>query len=457
MKECGIMNAIQSLIDEVISDEAKLSVLFRKIFSLPSDIQYEELKNWAKKESNGYSSEEQIPDYRKIGVHNLGDFITPFGSGFKNKSIPILLVIDTVFSEEVEEVREEAKDKLLYYRFMKGISSLESLLDMDQEAYDFPWPADAINYIANKIFDGYTLIEAKKLVSKNQLDEMMEKIRSKLLNQLIEIRDATKARGNELKIEVLKRLKAEIENLKNVGLNSTQFYEWKMNVKVELARIFGDSSGHLLRFAQIKFTVDPDNLSFYSRSKPEAKARYAYQKGINESRELLDETIIYISKYGSENMSEEKICDSKVMKRKVFIIHGHDDALRAMVARVIERQGLEAIILHEQSNSGRTIIEKFEEYANSCDFAIALFTPDDLDSDSNNQDKFRARQNVLFELGFFYGKLGRKHTCVVKKGKIEIPSDLHGIVYVDSNSDDWRYQLVEELKATGFDVSKDRI
>jgi site-specific recombinase XerD len=110
---------------------------------------------------------------------------------------------------------------------------------------------------------------------------------------------------------------------------------------------------------------------------------------------------------------------------KVFVVHGHDAGAREAIARFLERIELEAIILHEQPDQGLTIIEKFETYATQVGFAVVLLTPDDLGGQASSPAQVsRARQNVIFELGYFAGKLGRGRTCLLRKGDVEIPSDL---------------------------------
>jgi hypothetical protein len=115
--------------------------------------------------------------------------------------------------------------------------------------------------------------------------------------------------------------------------------------------------------------------------------------------------------------------------RKVFVVHGHDSGARDAVARFLGKIELEAIILQEQPDQGLTIIEKFETYASQVGFAVVLLIPDDLAGPTSAPSQTsRARQNVIFELGYFAGKLGRGRTCLLRKGEIEIPSDLYGVI-----------------------------
>jgi len=143
--------------------------------------------------------------------------------------------------------------------------------------------------------------------------------------------------------------------------------------------------------------------------------------------------------------------------RKIFIVHGHDDGARETVARFLERIGLEAVILHEQANQGRTIIEKV--VANSdVGFAVVLLTPDDEGCVKGGTPEPRARQNVLLELGYFIGRLGRDKVCALKRGALEIPSDFAGVVWetMDSNGG-WKQALARELEAAGHSIDWNKV
>lgn len=136
--------------------------------------------------------------------------------------------------------------------------------------------------------------------------------------------------------------------------------------------------------------------------------------------------------------------------RKLFVVHGHDVAAKESLARFLQKVKLEPIILHEQPNGGRTIIEKFETYSSDVGFAVVLLTPDDMGCAANDVKaeklKPRARQNVITELGFFIGKLGRTRVCALHKGEVELPSDYSGVLYLPMDeSDAWKTKLAQEL------------
>lgn len=143
---------------------------------------------------------------------------------------------------------------------------------------------------------------------------------------------------------------------------------------------------------------------------------------------------------------------------KVFIVHGHNNEVKVNVARTVEKLGLEAIILHEQANSGKTIIEKFEEHSEVA-FAIVLLTDDDFGK-SKKADNLnnRARQNVILELGYSIGKLSRNKVCPLYVPGVELPSDLHGLLYIELDAEEsWKFKLAKELKASGLDVDVNKI
>jgi len=140
--------------------------------------------------------------------------------------------------------------------------------------------------------------------------------------------------------------------------------------------------------------------------------------------------------------------------RNVFVVHGHDEAPREKVARFLTVLGLNPIILHEQANAGKTIPEKLEVFSD-VGYAVVLLTPDDFGrAVSEEKEKPRARQNVILELGFFIGKLGRDRVSALLKNEVEFPSDYLNVGYIHLDQDDgWKQKLVRELDHAGYELN----
>jgi CheY-like chemotaxis protein len=167
-----------------------------------------------------------------------------------------------------------------------------------------------------------------------------------------------------------------------------------------------------------------------------------------------DNGILFLSK--DEGPAALKICLQKIgvindVKPRAFIVHGHDEQalleLKDYIQNTLKWQ--EPIVLREQPSSGKTIIEKFENYASVVDYVFVLMTPDDIAKGKEGKsDKRRSRQNVVFELGFFYGQFGRKKgkTLVLHKGSLELPSDIQGITWID---------ISHGVKAAGEDIRRE--
>lgn len=164
-----------------------------------------------------------------------------------------------------------------------------------------------------------------------------------------------------------------------------------------------------------------------------------------------------IVKARSVNSKDSK--KENIDTNKIFIVHGHDELAKLDIARFIEKMGLEAIILHEQVAGGKTIIEKIEKYSNVM-FGIVLYTPCDIGSKKNEESNLsaRARQNVVFEHGYLIGKLGRGNVSALVKGKIELPNDISGIVYIQMDDNKaWKIDLASELKNAGYSIDFNKI
>ena len=246
-------------------------------------------------------------------------------------------------------------------------------------------------------------------------------------------------------LEKLQEIISEIDGLLggNITSKAAEFQAWHTKAERFLIKRFGQDSFEHQRLKNTEFRP-----SVYMSTQ---EVVFACKRGLNATkltfesylREMLENTTITV------NEPYQPVFD------KVFIVHGHDGELKQSVARIIEKQGIEAIILSEQANKGRTIIEKFEDYSDVSG-AICLFTADDYGrAKKDTLDNTRARQNVVLETGYFMGKLGRDHVVLLADKGIEMPSDLSGVVYTDTMS--WQFDLLKELNAMGYKVDLNKL
>jgi predicted nucleotide-binding protein len=138
----------------------------------------------------------------------------------------------------------------------------------------------------------------------------------------------------------------------------------------------------------------------------------------------------------------------------VFLVHGHAHDLRDTVNGFLTQLGVPVVVCQDTPAHGMTIIEKIEE-AGGASFAVVILTPDDLgraQKEQSGDEAARPRQNVIYELGYFTGKLGRHCVCVLQSGEMELPSDVGGQVFIRLNDPLWRLNLVREMRAAGLKV-----
>ncbi len=155
---------------------------------------------------------------------------------------------------------------------------------------------------------------------------------------------------------------------------------------------------------------------------------------------------------------------SPATRNEIFLVHGHDNR-RAEVARFLERAGqnqYSVVILDEQPGRSETLIERLERYSANVAYAVILFTGDDLGGVRSaapaDLDLYpRARQNVVFEFGWFCGKIGRDHVAVLYEPKVELPSDISGLTYINLGQADWGVLLVRDLRDAGLAFSMDHV
>ena len=194
---------------------------------------------------------------------------------------------------------------------------------------------------------------------------------------------------------------------------------------------------------------------------PISDKQFVIYKGADITDELILGPAGYKKSDNSNNSSAMEVVEMMPKNNKIFVVHGHDGEMKQTVARTLEKLGLEPVILHEQPNRGRAIIEKFEDCSETISFAIILLSPDDKGCEANNfpeSAKLRARQNVILELGYFIGKLGRNKVFVLFKDEInfEHPSDFVGVLYTPFKGG-WEFEMVKELQTCGYDVDANNL
>lgn len=254
-------------------------------------------------------------------------------------------------------------------------------------------------------------------------------------------------------IEMVQSLIDSINKLPHRDEN--ELYAIRVRAQMLIRNIFGDSSEYLENINHIYFS--PNYLTA-----EENLLGKTWNDGKDNMLNLFNTMLEHLSLFGTTSKGEVLQTSKVEASNRVFVVHGYDEGMKETVARMLGKIGLDPIILHEKPNEGRTIIEKFTEYSD-VSFAVILLSPDDMayskDYSSTNA-KPRARQNVVFELGFFIGKLGRNRVLVLYKEEdyFEMPSDYSGVLYtLYDSSGRWQFDLVKELQASSYDVDANKL
>lgn len=175
-------------------------------------------------------------------------------------------------------------------------------------------------------------------------------------------------------------------------------------------------------------------------------------RGVENILSILRAAITRFSR-NPEILSRKKAVQNLARRENVFIIHGRDEAKWRELKDILQNQfRLSPLILQELPNAGcKTVIEKFEHYAESSSFAIAVFTPDD-EVAANSESYLQARPNVIYELGWFCGRLGRKGAMLLLKEGTSLFSDFGGIIQLRfiSNISEKVTEMQRELAAAGI-------
>lgn len=258
-------------------------------------------------------------------------------------------------------------------------------------------------------------------------------------------------------VQVLNRRVAELQAFDPLTASEHDISSIDQSVEESIERVFGRGTSDYNRYASaLPLDQGPMSVIDPYDSGPRDRRRY-----VIEGRERAIAAIKQAVKALQERIEDHEPSASPQVQSvgysdQVFIVHGRDGETKHEAARFLHALGLTPVILDEQANQGMTLIEKFEAHSD-VGFAIVLLTSDDEGCLRGEPLRPRARQNVILELGFFVGRLGRGRVAAIVRGSdIELPSDINGLVWV-RYEDDWKLRLARELRAAGYSVDMNKV
>ena len=228
---------------------------------------------------------------------------------------------------------------------------------------------------------------------------------------------------------------------------SPEWVSWETRCTGILKSLFDEKS------AQVKALQTALDVPIIGWGNAKFELRRSYIIGVLQTAVEIIENDIF------NEIKKQRAKAPEKLSNKVFVVHGHDDLSKTSLEIFLNEIGLEPIVLHRQADEGQTIIEKFEKHSD-VGYAFVLLTPDEfayLASDSHlpeNKRKLesRARPNVIFEFGYFVGKLGRNRVCCLYTGDVNLPSDVNGMIYkqYQNSVEESAYSIIKDLKAAGY-------
>lgn len=265
-------------------------------------------------------------------------------------------------------------------------------------------------------------------------------------------------------IKLLQRRIAELQSFDPEGVtdqfNIPQLTELKNSIESSLIDVFGCESLDYDRYNGASW-FNTGAISMSGNRISIHKVREEIHESKDRSLAILNSAVKMLNEKLDDDdhrntVSEETVQNAPAYARKAFIIHGHDTGCLTQVELFLSKIAFDYVVLNQQPNSGRTVIEKIEAHSD-VGFAIVLLTPDD-QCQQGTQVEMRARQNVLWEYGYFVGRLGRARVCVLKRDNVKIPSDLEGIGWTGLDAaDGWKIELARELKGAGYSIDMNKV
>ena len=284
----------------------------------------------------------------------------------------------------------------------------------------------------------------------------------KLPTELLISRDDAKFKLQERIQKGLELKQAQINSRDEFDVAKNEYSKWNAFNTELLKRIFTteELSKEYLRWIGV---------GVIAMRQPSLGEKIAdYYKDIDQKIHRIDsiierlELIPLSSAATPTTTTEDESSRSPTKTKKVFVVHGHDEIAKTNLEVFLHEIGLEPVVLHRQADEGLTIIEKFEKHSD-VGYAFILLTPDEIayikDDESKNDNErkkeYRARPNVIFEFGYFAGKLGRSRVCCLYTGDVSLPSDVNGIIYKKfvNSIEEVAYSIIKDLKASGYPIA----
>jgi predicted nucleotide-binding protein len=281
---------------------------------------------------------------------------------------------------------------------------------------------------------------------------------------------APRSLSSSAKASAIARLEARIKELNDLSVaNLTSGDDPPVSglegrIRSTLAGIYGEDSAE---YDRLQIAASLDATHYFVHWDGGHTPPREIQQGVDRGRhraisvlqgevDALKEDLQFSVSAAATGAISASVAELAELSGDIFVVHGRDETAKEQVAAVIQRAGLTPVILHQQANEGKTIIEKFEKHGSTAGFAVVIATPDDVGglavaSHLQPELKPRARQNVIGEMFWFAGRLGRDKVCTLVKGDIDMPSDVAGVGYTPMDDHGgWKAKLLQELSAAGY-------
>jgi predicted nucleotide-binding protein len=273
---------------------------------------------------------------------------------------------------------------------------------------------------------------------------------------------------NEAKAKLQDRIEKGVE-LNRVQVNTPQSYETAKNEYSKWDSFNTELLKRMFTTEELSTEYSGWGVVVVSMGRPSLGEQIAkLNKGIDDKIHRIDSIIERLELFPLSSSLQSESNESNLEaappshSKKVFVVHGHDEVAKTNLEVFLHEIGLEPVVLHRQADEGMTVIEKFEKHSD-VGYAFILLTPDEIaylkadagKPDGQRKKENRARPNVIFEFGYFVGKLGRARVCCLYTGDVALPSDVHGMIYkkFGNRIDEVAYSIIKDLKASGYAIA----